>query len=168
VCIRYHGNVSTEPLPSNDKGIFTDPLPSNDKGIFTDPLPSNDKGIFTDPLPGNDKGSFTEPLPGNDKGILPIRCLATIRGFLLIRCLETIKGFLPSRCLATLGEIRKHTHRQQRDLISPLLFLQNKGSRLKITRFYFQRTIGTKITMPKTLLNTQDVSSVRLSTQIVT
>jgi hypothetical protein len=44
VCIRYRGNVSTEPLPSNDRGIFTEPLPSNDKGIFTEPLPSNDMG----------------------------------------------------------------------------------------------------------------------------
>jgi hypothetical protein len=25
VCIRYRGNVSTEPLPSNDRGIFTKP-----------------------------------------------------------------------------------------------------------------------------------------------
>jgi hypothetical protein len=32
-CIRYRGNVSTEPLPINDRGIFTEPLPSNDKGI---------------------------------------------------------------------------------------------------------------------------------------
>jgi hypothetical protein len=32
-CIRYRGNVSTEPLPSNDRGIFTEPLCSNDKGI---------------------------------------------------------------------------------------------------------------------------------------
>jgi hypothetical protein len=30
LCIRYRGNVSTEPLPSNDTGIFTEPLPSND------------------------------------------------------------------------------------------------------------------------------------------
>jgi hypothetical protein len=30
--IRYRGNVSTELLPSNDKGIFTKPLPSNDGG----------------------------------------------------------------------------------------------------------------------------------------
>jgi hypothetical protein len=30
VCIRYRGNVSTEPLPGNDRGIFTEPLPSND------------------------------------------------------------------------------------------------------------------------------------------
>jgi hypothetical protein len=44
VCIRYHGNVSTEPLPSNDRGIFTEPSLSNDKGIFTEPLPSNDMG----------------------------------------------------------------------------------------------------------------------------
>jgi hypothetical protein len=43
--IRYRGKVSTERLPSNDRGIFTEPLPSNDKGIFTGPLPSNDKGI---------------------------------------------------------------------------------------------------------------------------
>jgi hypothetical protein len=25
MCIRYRGNVSTEPLPSNDRGIFTEP-----------------------------------------------------------------------------------------------------------------------------------------------
>jgi hypothetical protein len=31
VCIRYRGNVSTEPLPSSDKGTFTEPLPSNDR-----------------------------------------------------------------------------------------------------------------------------------------
>jgi hypothetical protein len=43
--IRYRGNVSTEPLPSNDKGIFTEPLPSNNMGTFTEPLPSNDRGI---------------------------------------------------------------------------------------------------------------------------
>jgi hypothetical protein len=44
LCIRYRGNVSTEPLPSNDKGIFTKPLSSNDKMIFIEPLPSDDKG----------------------------------------------------------------------------------------------------------------------------
>jgi hypothetical protein len=32
MCIRYRGNFSTKPFPSNDMGIFTDPLPSNDKG----------------------------------------------------------------------------------------------------------------------------------------
>jgi hypothetical protein len=32
MCIRYRGNVSTEPLPSNGKGIFTEPLPGNDRG----------------------------------------------------------------------------------------------------------------------------------------
>jgi hypothetical protein len=68
VCIFYRGNVSTEPLSSNDKEIFTEPLPSSDKGIVTEPLPSNDKGIFN------------EPLPSNGKGLLPSRCLATIRG----------------------------------------------------------------------------------------
>jgi hypothetical protein len=36
MCIRYRGNVSTEPLPTNDIGTFTDPLPSNDKGEYTD------------------------------------------------------------------------------------------------------------------------------------
>jgi hypothetical protein len=56
VCVRYRGKVSTEPLPSNDKGIFTELLPSNDKGIFTEPLPGNDKGTFTDRLPSNDRG----------------------------------------------------------------------------------------------------------------
>jgi hypothetical protein len=46
VCIPFRGNVSTEPLPSNDRGVFTEPLPSNDKGIFIEPLPSSDKGIL--------------------------------------------------------------------------------------------------------------------------
>jgi hypothetical protein len=45
VCIRYRGNVSIEPLPCNDRGIFTELMPSNDKGIFTQPLFSNEKGI---------------------------------------------------------------------------------------------------------------------------
>jgi hypothetical protein len=40
----YRGNVSTEPLNTNDKGIFTEPLPSNDREIFTEPLLNNDKG----------------------------------------------------------------------------------------------------------------------------
>jgi hypothetical protein len=35
MCIHYHGNVSTEPLPSNDKEVFTESLPRNDKGIHT-------------------------------------------------------------------------------------------------------------------------------------
>jgi hypothetical protein len=55
VCIRYRGSVSTEPLPSNVKGIFTEPLPSNDKGIFPEPLPRSNKGTFTEPLPSNDR-----------------------------------------------------------------------------------------------------------------
>jgi hypothetical protein len=45
VCICYLVYVSTEPLPSNDRGIFTEPLPINDRGIYTQPLPSNDRGI---------------------------------------------------------------------------------------------------------------------------
>jgi hypothetical protein len=43
-CVCYRGNVSTKPLPSNDRGTFTEPLPSNNKGIFNAPLPNNDKG----------------------------------------------------------------------------------------------------------------------------
>jgi hypothetical protein len=35
VCIRYRGNVSSEPLPSNDRGIFTDPLRSHDRRGYT-------------------------------------------------------------------------------------------------------------------------------------
>jgi hypothetical protein len=31
-CIRYHDNISTEPLPGNDNMTFTEPLPSNDTG----------------------------------------------------------------------------------------------------------------------------------------
>jgi hypothetical protein len=46
VCIRYRGNVSTEQLPTNDRGIFTELLPSNNKGTFTVALPSNDRGIY--------------------------------------------------------------------------------------------------------------------------
>jgi hypothetical protein len=84
---------------------------------------------------------------------LPSRCLATIGGFLLSRCLgtmrflssrcqATIREFLPSRCLTTIRgtfteplpsndrEGYTHAHRQQRDLISLLLFFQNKESRL--------------------------------------
>jgi hypothetical protein len=60
VCIRYRGNVSTEPLPSNDEGIFTEPFPSNEKGIFTEPLPSNGKGLFTEPLPSKDKVGYKD------------------------------------------------------------------------------------------------------------
>jgi hypothetical protein len=67
VCTRYRGNLSTEPLPSNDEGIFIERLRSNGKGIFTEPLPSNNKGIFTEPLPSSEKGIFTEPLPSNDR-----------------------------------------------------------------------------------------------------
>jgi hypothetical protein len=44
VCIRYHGNVYTEPLPSNDRKGFTEPLPTNDNGAFAESLPSNDRG----------------------------------------------------------------------------------------------------------------------------
>jgi hypothetical protein len=67
VRIRYRGDVSTEPLPSNDRGIFTEQLPSNNKGSFTEPLPSNNRGIFTEPFPSNDRGTFTKPLPSNDR-----------------------------------------------------------------------------------------------------
>jgi hypothetical protein len=54
MCIRYRGNVYTEPFPISD-GIFMDPLTSNDKGIFAKLLPSSDSGIFTEPLPSNDR-----------------------------------------------------------------------------------------------------------------
>jgi hypothetical protein len=92
--------------------------------------------------------------------VLPSRCLATIGGFVPSRCLEAIRGFLPSRCQVTIGgtfteplpsnvkglfpepltrndrgdtQTYTHagTHRQQRDLISLLYFL-NKKSRLKM------------------------------------
>jgi hypothetical protein len=114
VCIRYRGNDSTEPLPSNDKGIFTEPMSRNDKGGYTHTHTAtwSHKPIFSllYLFWNNDKGIFTEPLPSNDRGTLPSRCLAMIR------------GLLPSRCLATVRGIHRHTHRQQRDLISLLLF----------------------------------------------
>jgi hypothetical protein len=48
MCIRYCGNVSTEPLPSNGRGIFTSHCLANDMVIFTELLPSNAKGIHID------------------------------------------------------------------------------------------------------------------------
>jgi hypothetical protein len=77
-------------------------------------------------------------------GYLPSRYLALLREFLPSCRLATIEGFSPSRCpatirkllpsLATIGgiHIQAHTHRQQRDLISLLSFLQIKESRLKM------------------------------------
>jgi hypothetical protein len=106
VCIRYCGNVSTEPLPSNDEGTITKPLSSNDSGIFTEPLPSNDEGAFTKLLPSNDRGIFTEPLPSNDKGAFTEPLPSNDRGY-------------------------TDTQREQGDLISLLSFFQNKESRLK-------------------------------------
>jgi hypothetical protein len=35
VCIRYRGNFSSDPMPSNDRGNFTEPLPSNDGRGYT-------------------------------------------------------------------------------------------------------------------------------------
>jgi hypothetical protein len=109
VCIRYRGNVSTEPLTSNDRGIFTELFPSNDKGIFTEPLPRNDKG-----------------------GFLPSRCLAAIRG-LLPSQLEGGHLTDPGNSASNDRGIHGHTHRQQRDLINLLSFFQNKKRRLKRT-----------------------------------
>jgi hypothetical protein len=60
------------------------------------------------------------------RGLLPNSCLATITGFLPTRCLATIREFLRSPCLATIRGIHRHTHTQKRDLISLLLFFQNK------------------------------------------
>jgi hypothetical protein len=65
--------------------------------------------VLTDPLPSNDKVIFTEPLPSNDRA--------------------TFTEPLPSN---DRGDTQTHTNRQQRDLISLLLFFQNKESRLKI------------------------------------
>jgi hypothetical protein len=53
---------------------------------------------------------------------LPSHCLATIGGFLPSRCVATIRGFFLSCCLVTTGGYTD-THRQQRDLISLLVFL---------------------------------------------
>jgi hypothetical protein len=90
--------------------VHTEQLSSNDRGIFTEPLPSKDKGIFNEPLPGNDKGTFTELLPSNN--------------------MEIFTESLPSNDRG----IHRHTHRQKCDLISLLLFFQNKESRLKLRR----------------------------------
>jgi hypothetical protein len=74
------------------------------RGFFTKPLPSNVRGNFTEPLSSNDKGNFTEPLSSNDKG--------------------NFTEPLPSND-------RGHTHTHLRDLISLVLFFQNKKSSLK-------------------------------------
>jgi hypothetical protein len=55
---------------------------------------------------------------------LPSRCVATVGRFLPSRFLATIREFLASRCLATIEGIHRHTHRQQRDIISLLYFLK--------------------------------------------
>jgi hypothetical protein len=86
VCIRYCGNVSTEPLPSNDRGGF---LPSRRLATIRKFLPI--RCLAT-------KGGF-----------LPSRCLATITGCLPSRYLATIRGCLPSRYLATIRGIHRHT-----------------------------------------------------------
>jgi hypothetical protein len=65
VCIRYRGNVSTEPLLSNDKEILPSRCVANIRGFSL----SHDKGIFTETLPISDKGNFNEPLPSNDRGM---------------------------------------------------------------------------------------------------
>jgi hypothetical protein len=90
VCIRYRGNVSTELLPSNDRGSFTEPLPSSDGGGIY--FPWYDTGHIENNASNNSsivvcvfvtavtfppsrflatKGDFyrTEPLPSNYKGI---------------------------------------------------------------------------------------------------
>jgi hypothetical protein len=48
VCIRYRGNVTTKPLPSNAREIFTETLRSNEKGTFTEPLVATIRGIHRD------------------------------------------------------------------------------------------------------------------------
>jgi hypothetical protein len=58
VCIHYRSNVSTDPLPSNDRGIFTEPS----------------RCLAT-------TGIFTESLPRNNRVFLPSRCLATREGY---------------------------------------------------------------------------------------
>jgi hypothetical protein len=75
VCIRYRGNVFTELLPSNDRGILIEPLPSNNRVIFTKPLPSNDRMIFTVALPNNDRGDAqtNTQTDGRDTLITPLR-----------------------------------------------------------------------------------------------
>jgi hypothetical protein len=55
---------------------------------------------------------------------LQSRCPAAMGGFLSSRYLATIRGFLTSRCLPTKRVIHRHTHRQQRDLISILCFFR--------------------------------------------
>jgi hypothetical protein len=103
---------------------------------------------------------------------LPSRCLATIGGFLLSLCLGTIRGLLPSCCLVTIGGTHRHTdwlegffnwvvemgsgavrytdsHTQTATWsYKPILFFQNKESRLKI----FMNTVpaSQKISITKT------------------
>jgi hypothetical protein len=59
-------------------------------------------------LPSNDKGIFNEPLPSKDKGTFTKPLASNDR-----------------------GDTQTHTQTEQRDLISLLLFFQNKESRLK-------------------------------------
>jgi hypothetical protein len=69
---------------------------------------------------------------------IPSRCLATIGGLSPSRCLATIRGFLPSRFLATIEGINRHTHMHTATWShKPILFFQNKESRLKIIWFMY-------------------------------
>jgi hypothetical protein len=56
----------------------------------------------------------------------------------VVACILIAAGTcLPTSCLATMGQgINIQTHRHQGDFISLLLVLENKESRLKITRKY--------------------------------
>jgi hypothetical protein len=66
VCIRYRGNVSTEPLPSNGKGGF---LPTRCLATIGGNTQTHTQTATWSHKPtlGNDRRNFSEPLPSNHK-----------------------------------------------------------------------------------------------------
>jgi hypothetical protein len=95
VCIRYRGKVSTEQLPSNDKGIFTEPLPRNDKGIH---IQTDGREFFISAVEMGSGAVLYSYVPS---------CIKIGSGIQ-----KLIRG------------IHTHRHRQQRDLISLLYFFK--------------------------------------------
>jgi hypothetical protein len=159
VCILYLGNVSTEPLPSNDKEIFLPSLclatirgflPSRCLATIGEFLPSLCRPIFRGGARHRqnskcqteiniwswapDGTRYQDGLIDRTSVVKWLWLWATIGGFLQSLCLATIRRFLPSRRPAMTGGgggVPRQTQRQQRVRISLLLFFQNKENRLK-------------------------------------
>jgi hypothetical protein len=140
VCICYCSNVSTEPLPSNDKGFLPSCSLATIWGIHSHTqtaMWSYKPTLFFSPLSLFWNKKFWEELiayfPWYDMGHIDnylsnnsyiVACVfVTGVTFLPSRCLVMIREILPRRCLPTIRGIHARSHTQQRDLISVLYLL---------------------------------------------